>query len=107
MPIRPALRAALVVSGLSLTAGCGGTATLREESTTPSDGSDRSDTSNTSNTTDSSNTVVDASQPCDPNVEPTTQACCDERGGRMWDASSGSCLWMAVPGPFVPPAMNG
>ena len=105
MTIRPALRAALVVSGLTVTAGCGGTATLEAESgaTTSSSTSGSSNTS----TNGSSNTVVASGQACDPNAEPTTQACCDERGGRMWDAASGSCVWMAVPGPFVPPAMNG
>jgi len=106
MPIRPALRAALVVSGLSITAGCGGTATLREDSSSNTSGGSSSGSSNTS-TEGSSNTVVASGEGCDPNAEPTTQACCDERGGRTWDASSGSCLWMAVPGPFVPPAMNG
>ncbi len=102
MMIRPALRAALVVSGLAVTAGCGGTATLREESSTSN-----GESSTTGSHTTTSNTVVATRQPCDPSAEPTSQACCEEDGGRMWDASSGTCVWMAVPGPFVPPSIIG
>ena len=34
---------------------------------------------------------------------PTTRECCEAAGG-SWNDASGSCL-IAVPGPFVPPAM--
>lgn len=101
MTNRPALRAALVVTGLTLTAGCGGTATLREREpandTTGSSDEASSDTSNEDATASA----------CDPSAEPTTEVCCNQQGARQWDASSGTCLWTAVPGPFVPPALIG
>ncbi len=99
MTIRPALRAALVVSGLSVAAACGGTATLREDPSTPE--STASVSSGTSNETATANV-----EPCEPGAEPT-QACCDTSAGRTWDATSARCLWMAAPGPFVPPVMQG
>lgn len=96
MSIRPSVRAALVVSGLSLTAGCGGTATLHDETTTtPTRGA------NTNRETP--DTV--AAPSCDGTAEATTEACCNQRGG-MWEAENGACIMIMV-GPFVPPAMNG
>ncbi len=95
MTNRAALRAALVVSGLGLTAGCGGTASLRDPDPTPA---------SSSNEGSHEGAAVSA---CDPSIEPTTEVCCNQQGARQWDASSGTCLWTAVPGPFVPPAMIG
>lgn len=102
MTNRPALRAALVVTGLTITAGCGGTATLADrepanETTTGSSNEASNDTSNEDATASA----------CDPNAEPTTAECCNQQGARQWDASSGTCLWTAVPGPFVPPTLIG
>lgn len=31
-------------------------------------------------------------------------SCCDDQGA-MYDSASGQCMWPAVPGPFVPPAL--
>ncbi|MBN8610709.1 MAG: hypothetical protein J0L92_09005 [Deltaproteobacteria bacterium] len=96
MPIRPAVRAALVVSGLSVTAGCGGTATLHEEPTTP----------NTHDSTTNRETPDTVAEPsCDGTVAATTEACCNVQGG-MWEAENHACVLIMV-GPFVPPAMIG
>ncbi len=35
---------------------------------------------------------------------PTTEACCAEEPGGYWDEATEEC-WVAVPGPFIPPAM--
>lgn len=100
MTNRPALRAALVVSGLTLT-GCGGTAPLRE----------REPTSGTATTTGASNGSTENTTArrasCDPSAELTTAECCNQQGGRTWDAATATCQWMAVPGPFVPPTLIG
>lgn len=107
MTNRPALRAAIVVSGLSLTAACGGTATLRDREptngTTTTTGSANGSTTTGSSNGSTENTTASGPS-CDPNVEPTTAECCDERNGRAWDAASSTC-WM--PGPFVPPTLIG
>lgn len=34
------------------------------------------------------------------------ESCCTSLGA-AYDAASGGCIWAAVPGPFVPPAMPG
>jgi hypothetical protein len=46
---------------------------------------------------------VQPDAPCSFSTPPTTQAACDGCGF-VWDTSTGTCL-VAVPGPFVPPAM--
>jgi hypothetical protein len=99
MTNRPALRAALVVSGLTLT-GCGGTATLRDREPT-------NDTTTTGSSNDTSNETTVSGPSCDPNTEPTTAECCNQQGARAWDAATGTCQWTAVPGPFVPPTLIG
>lgn len=35
----------------------------------------------------------------------SAESCCGDQGA-MYDASSGQCTWPAVPGPFVPPALD-
>lgn len=50
--------------------------------------------------------VITADAGCPPvdfSIPPTNRVCCDE-AGFWWDESSASCI-IAVPGPFVPPAM--
>ena len=45
--------------------------------------------------------------PTDPfGPPPETRECCEELPGGFWDEGSEQCL-VAVPGPFVPPAMGG
>jgi len=100
MICRPAVRAAIVVSGLSVAAACGGTATLRDDPSTP-------EPTGTVSSGSSNETITATREPCEPGAEATTEACCDPSTGATWDASSGRCVWMAVPGPFVPPAMQG
>lgn len=103
MTNRPALRAALVVSGLALT-GCGGTATLRDRE--PANDTTTTGSSNDA-THDVSNDTTASGPSCEPNAEPTTAECCNQQGARTWDAATGTCLWTAVPGPFVPPTLVG
>lgn len=102
MSLRPALRAALVVSGLSA-AACGGSqAASPEPASNASNGSGSSSNGSMSNGTADTTTAA-----CDPNVEPTTQACCETVGGRMWNAAGATCVWAVPAGPFVPPSMTG
>ena len=88
---RPALRAALVVSGLTL--GCGG-APMAETTTTASEPAASEPTASVSTTNET----------CDGSLEDISESCCNQSPGRSWDATTGRCYFTAVPGPFVPPA---
>ncbi|MAQ13634.1 MAG: hypothetical protein CMN30_02440 [Sandaracinus sp.] len=49
--------------------------------------------------------AVDMGCPTDPfGTPPETEECCEAVGG-WWDEATGQCA-VAVPGPFVPPAMS-
>jgi hypothetical protein len=97
---RPAIRAALVVSGLTL--GCGGAAPATHESATPNTSNEETTQVTTEVTTSN---VSPTNETCDGSVGDLSEACCNQTGGRTW--SEGRCLYTAVPGPFVPPSMVG
>jgi hypothetical protein len=93
-----ALRAALIVSGLS-TLGCGGTAVLepRETADSRTEGSQTSGSSTGTSTGASTETSTGTgtgtqttNETCSLNAHPTTERCCDEIGGG-WDAQRGVC----------------
>ncbi len=98
---RVALRAAQVVCGLSL-AACGAT-------TTPSsDGGGALDARAIDASIPDAGAIADAGFTGDANCTeliPTNQYCCEADGGTWWvyDGGFAECF-IAVPGPFVPPA---
>lgn len=104
---RPALRAALVVSGLTL--GCGG-APMEEPTTTasePSTATEPTASEPTATATEPTANVSTTNETCDDSLEDMSESCCNQSPGRVWEASAARCLFTAVPGPFVPPSMAG
>lgn len=98
---RPALRAAIVVSGLTLGCGAGPAAPA---STTPT-GTTNESTANES-TTETTN-VSTSNETCDGSLELVSETCCNQTPGRAWSVNDGRCVFVAVPGPFVPPSVLG
>ena len=93
-----ALRAAQVVTMSLALAGAPLVLGGCNESHTPS--SDSGTVADTGGSTDTGSGGTDAST-CDE-WNPQTEDCCNESGG-FWDPENGCAI--AVPGPFVPPAM--